>query len=79
LYPPRGTEESKEAKAKVSLPIGEFKTKNVCFSALACANKGNETNLAFYAAGNDRSIREVVKTAKGEFIEKRYEEGTQYS
>ncbi len=53
----------------------------MCFSALSIAQSSIGQPLTFYGTGNDRSIREVVRTdvAANKFSEKRYEEGVQYS
>ena len=82
LYANRGEgSDAKLAEAKQGLPSSEFKSKNVCFSALTIAKSEYGQPLTFYGAGNDKSLREVVRTdiTNNKFTEKRYEEGVQYS
>lgn len=70
--------DGKAAELKQGLPRSEFRSKSTCFNSVA-VHKGSDGLLVMYAAGNDRSIREVFEAEKGKYRDNRFEENTSYS
>lgn len=61
------------------MPLMEYKNKNISFNAIAVFRPEGKSDPVIYAAGSDKSIREITLLENGKTIEKRYEEGQSYS
>jgi len=66
-------------QTKLSRPLIEYKNKNISFNAIAVFRPDGKTDPVIYAAGSDKSIREITPYENGKTTEKRYEEGQTYS
>jgi len=65
-------------QSKQNRPLIEYKNKNISFNAIAVYRPEGRTEPVIYAAGSDKSIREITPWEHGKTTEKRYEEGQLY-
>jgi len=65
-------------QSKQNRPLIEYKNKNISFNAIAVFRPEGRTDPVIYAAGSDKSIREITPWEHGKTTEKRYEEGQTY-
>jgi hypothetical protein len=84
LYPKKKTESGNAIddtveQSKQNMPLLEYKNKNISFNAIAVFRPEGKSDPVIYAAGSDKSIREITLLENGKTTEKRYEEGQSYS